>query len=69
MIGKKCSIFDRNDLLPRQSSLVKGAGQIQVPVVSLQRPPLKQATPSVPQVMAEQSSPVKPAGHRQVGGS
>ena len=40
---------------------------MQVPVASLQRPPLKQATLSLPQVTAEQSSPVNPGGQIQVG--
>ena len=40
---------------------------MQVPVVSLQRPPLEQALPSEPQVTAEQSSPAKPDGHMHVG--
>jgi hypothetical protein len=54
-------------LLPRQSSLVSGGGQMQVLVVSLHRPPLKQALPSEPHTTAEQSSPAKPDEHIHVG--
>ncbi|CAF4797829.1 unnamed protein product, partial [Rotaria magnacalcarata] len=43
-------------------------GQIHEPVVSLQRPPLKQAFPSEPHIKAEQSSPAKPTEHVHVGG-
>lgn len=55
-------------ILPRQSSLINGGGQIHVPVVSLQRPPLKHAFPSESHMTAEQSSPAKPDGHVHVGG-
>ena len=65
--GRSSRLERRLFLLPRQSSLVKGGGQTQTPVVSLHRPPLKQALPSVPQTIAEQSSPANPGGQRHMG--